>query len=320
MKSKTFYLLFCLFFALCTVFTSGVAGAETKYLNFGSSSPGGIWYYIGGGLAPIWTRDIKGLNVVAEATAGDLENARRLGKGEVDISMNHSPTLKSLYYGTGDFKEPHKNVRLVFAIYKSPVSICVLKKSDIKTLSDLAGKKIAMGPPGSGSGKSAKKLFEAIGLWDKITPRYIGYQDGATALKEGHVDCLFQNGAPAANVLSVEATHPIRLLGLTDKEAEQFLAKYPGYVIRDLAPKTYESIDYPVKIFWTVVFVDTNDSVEEKWIYEIVKDTFKEKEKGTFNKIHVLMKQIEPGIEPAKELGIPFHPGAVKYYKEKGLM
>jgi len=301
------------------VVISGPAAAAETRINFGTSSPGGIWYYIGGGLAPIWTRNIPDLNVVAEATGGDLENARRLAKGEVDISMNHSPTIKRAYDGVGEFKEPAKDLRLVFAIYDSARSIATLKSSNIKTLAGLAGKKIAVGPPGSGSGKDAKMLFDSIGLGSKVELVYIGYDDGATALKEGAVQAVFQNGAPSANILSIEATHPINLLGLTKDEAKMFMEKNKGYIIKDIPPKTYASIDYPVSIFWNVVFADAHARVEDKVIYEITKTTFAELNKGTFANIHVLMKQINPGIEDGKNLGVPFHPGAIKYYKEIGV-
>jgi len=184
----------------------------------------------------------------------------------------------------------------------------------------MVGKRIAMGPPGSGTGTNAKRLFGALGLWDKIKPRYMGFADGATALIEGHVDVLMQNGAPIANVISVQAVRPIRLIGLTEKEGKIYKKKYPGYMIKDIAPKTYETIDYPVRSFWSIVFFDTTDKMEDEWIYQIVKVMFAAKKKGTLNKIHVLLKQLAPGLKEGKDLDIPFHPGAIKYYKEKGLL
>ena len=198
------------------------------------------------------------------------------------------------------------------------VSICVLKESNIKTLSDMAGKRIALGPPGGGTVRNAQRLFGALGLWDKIKPRNMSFADGATALKEGHVDVLFQNGAPVPNVLSVEATHSIRLIGLTEAEAKIYKQKYPGYRIKHISPKTYATIDYPVLSFGTLMWIATTDKMEDKWIYELLKVTFTEKDKGTLQKIHVRLADISPSIEDGKDIGIPFHSGAIKYYKEKG--
>ncbi len=311
-----------LFVAIIAGLTASPVSAAEKYISFGGGGPGGNWYIVTGGVAPLLTREIEGLNVVSQATEGDLENAMRLAAGEIDMTINHAPTLYNLYNAKAGFKDkkPAKNIRLMCTYDFMLVSICVLAKSDIYKLSDLVGKKIAVGNPGGGTVRNAQRLFGALGMWDKIEPRYMSFADGATALKEGHVDVLFQNGAPVPNVISVEATHKIRLIGLTEEEAKIFKQKYPAFTVRNIEPKTYETIDYPVRSFGNLMWFATTDRVEEKWIYEIVKSLFTAQKENRLSAIHKrLSKNLSPSIESGRELGIPFHQGAIKYYKEKGL-
>lgn len=295
--------------------------AQTKYINFGGSGPGGLWYHMVGGVSPILTREIKGLNVVAEATGGDLENARRMGKKELDMVFLHGATLMDVYHGKGNFKDrpPAQKIRILCKVYDSGFTAAVLKDSKIKGYSDLIGKKVAVGPPGSGTLKSAQMVFGALGLLDKVDMKFLGYDDGATALKEGHVDAVMQNGAPASNIMSIEATQPIRLIGLNPEEREMFRKKYPAIVVRDIPAGTYKTVQEPVPSFWSVVYWVTHSDLEEKWGYEILKTVFDPQKKRDLENIQVLYKQLSPGLEEAKDLGVPHHPGAIKFYKEKGL-
>ena len=200
------------------------------------------------------------------------------------------------------------------------VSICVLKDSNIHNLSDLAGKRIAVGNPGGGTVRNAQRIFGALGMWDKIEPKYMSFADGATALKEGHVDVLFQNGAPVPNVLSVQATHPMRLIGLSEEEGKIFKKKYPAYTVDFIKPKTYETIDYPVRSFGNLVWFATSDKLEEKWVHDMLVVLFKAKKEGRLDAISKkLQKNLFPSIKDGRETDIPFHAGAIKYYKEQGL-
>ncbi len=312
--------LFFLALASCLIFTAlPASAADTTYIKFGGGGAGSMWFFQVGGLAPIWTRQIEGLNVVSQATAGDLVNVRKVGKGELDTAMAHSPTIVAGYNGEDVFKEAYKNIRLMNGVYESAVSIVVLEDSGIKSISDMAGKRVAVGPPGGGSARNSQKLFTALGMWDKIKPRFIAWKDAATALKEGNVDVFFQNGAPHPAVVSVEATHKIRLIGLTKEEGEIFCKKWTGYHMACMPPGTYETIDYPVWIFWDWTMDIVNADVEAKWVYDMLKVSFAEKEKGTLKNIHVLLDQWSPALKVGRGLGVPYHPGAIKYYKEKGL-
>jgi len=321
MRSQKFICWMITIVAGCLLLTPNPLPAQTKYINFGGSGAGGLWYVMVGGVSPILTREIKGLNVVAEATGGDLENARRIGKKELDMVFLHGATLTDVYQGKGNFKDrpPAKNLRVMAKVYASGFTAAVLKDSKIKGYSDMVGKKVAVGPPGSGTLKSAQLVFDALGLTGKVDLKFLGYDDAETALKEGHVDVVMQNGAPASNIMTIEATDPIRLIGLNQKEQEMFRKKNPSLVVRDIPGNTYRTVKEPVPSFWSVVFWVTHSDLEEKWVYEILKTVFDPQKKKVLETIQVLYKELSPGIEEAKDLGIPLHPGAIKFYKEKGL-
>jgi len=293
----------------------------TIYLNFGGSQPGGSWFVMAGGLSAYLTREVSGVNLVAEATMGDVEDTSRIAQGDLDLTLTHSVTMAHAYKGTGVFKgkKPGKDVRVIAKMYDSPTTLVTLPDSPINSIMDLKGKTLAGGPQGSGSVKNLKVLLKTFGLSDAVTIKYFTYSDEVDALIEGHIDAFQQNSAPIGNVLSVEARKGIKIIPFSKEQAEIFAKKNPGFWAGDLPPGTYRTVKKPILTMWDTVFWVADASVPEDVVYKILKVVFSPKGKKMVAKIHKNLRQMGDGIkEDESSMGVPYHPGAIKFWREQG--
>ena len=302
--------------------SSAPVEAAKVYLNFAGSRPGGGWFYMAGGLSPILTREIKNLNVVAESTQGDVENVRRMATGDLDMAIVHAPTMAEAYLGVRSFKgkKPAKDIRVLMKFYDSPFGVLTLQKSGIKTFNDLKGKTIAGGPAGSGSIKNFKMALQAFGLLDTVKIRYLTYADETNAMIDGTLDAAAQNGLHSAWTLSLDAQRPLRLVRMSEAQRKLFIKTYAGFWPGTYDPtKVFKTVKEPYPTIWNTVFWVANKRVPEKIAYDIVKTVFTPKVKKVLPKIHRLMRGIAAGVEEAKKSGLPMHPGAARYWREKGM-
>ena len=303
--------------------SSAPVEAAKVYLNFAGSRPGGGWFYMAGGLSPILTREIKSLNVVAESTQGDVENVRRMATGDLDMAIAHAPTMAEAYLGVRSFKgkKPAKDVRVLMKFYDSPFGVLALKSSGIKTFDDLAGKTIAGGPAGSGSIKNFKMALEAFGLMKKIKAvKYLTYADETTAMIDGRLDAAAQNGLHSAWTLSLDAQRPIRLVRMSEVQRKLFIKTYAGFWPGTYDPtKVFKTVKEPYPTIWNTVFWVINKRVPEKIAYDIVKTVFTPRIKKVLPKIHRLMRGVDNGVVESRKSGLPMHPGAARYWREKGM-
>lgn len=293
----------------------------TVYLNFGGSQPGGSWYIIAGGLSAYFTKEIKGLNVVAESTQGDVALASMIAKRNIDLIPTHSVTMAADYRGIGIFKgrKPARNVRVLSKLYSAPCTIVTLRNSPINSIMDLRGKTLAGGPMGSGSVKNLLKILDTFGLRKSVKIKYYTYGDEPDALIEGHIDAFLQNSAPIGNVLEVEAKRGIKIIPFTKAEIKKFTEVNKGFWGGELKAGTYKTIQKPILTIWDTVFWVADESVPENAVYKMLKLIFSPAGRKEAVKIHKNLSQMSDGIqEDLASMQVPYHPGAVKYWEEQG--
>ena len=297
------------------------AGAVRTFINFGGSNPGGSWFTMAGGMAPLLTKQIKNLNVTPVATGGSADNNRLLRRGELDTCLSHSLTAYDNWNGVGLFKGegPFKSIRMFCAVYESWHHFVVLDKSSIRTISDLKGKRVAVGPAGSGSAVNSENILRALDLWDKIKVEHLDFDAAGRALTDGHVDALTQSSAPMPNVVTAAATHKLRFIVLNDQEFDTVIAKYPYYKKSIMPAGTYEAWQKDYLCIAFAVYWVAHKELPAKWAYEMLKVAFDPENANYLARVHVQWTTLDPGLEGMKALGIPLHPGAVKFWKEKGL-
>ena len=289
-------------------------------VSFGGSSPGGMMYYLVGAAGNIVTRDLPEYNITQVTTGGSTENCKRLLKGELDMGIVYGPHVYMSLHNQGPFKNFPKGTMLrgVAKAYEGASYCVTLPGSGIKTMNDLIGKTVALGPPGSGTVFNSSNVLRALGLLDKIKPRMMSFADAGRAVENRQIDAFFQSSAPAGAVVKLAETKGAYVIPFTDGEMAKIVKDYPFYYTGTMKADVYKNVPATQMPYLTVYWV-AHERVPEQAIYDITKHVMQPDIKKQLGEAHKGWKQMAPDTKRFMNLGAPVHPGAEKYYKEAGL-
>jgi TRAP transporter TAXI family solute receptor len=310
---------------VCAIAASGIsAQAKTsgqRNLIIAGSASTGTWFIFASALSQLINKHLPGINASPTPSAGTPENLRNLGSGSVDIALALPDYLHLAYNGEGPFSGPKKmsNLRSFYNTYSFPLHIMVQARSDIKAIKDLKGKKIGTGVPGAGERDLTLRVLEAYGLTEKdvrLSPLSVG--ERCSALGDGKVDCSFVlTGITSAAIQELTTTKSIRYLSIGADQMNAINKKYPFYTKGSIPANTLKGQSEAVStvIMWGVL--TTTAELDQDLAYNITKLTFENKQELV--ELNPLSKEIS--LETATVgLPVPLHPGAEKYYREKGLL
>ena len=297
------------------------AAAQTKMnIAWGGSNPGGVMYYMVGAAGTIISEKLPQYNINQVTTGGSTENAKRIIKGELDMGIVYGAHVYMAQKPEGPFAGGAKGtmMRGVAKAYKGPTYFVTLPDSGITKLGDLAGKTVALGPPGSGTVFNCSNILRAVGLLDKVKPRMMTFADAGRALGNKQIDALCQSSAPAAAVKEIAETRGAVVLPYTGAEMAQITKTYPFYVKNTMPAGTYKGVPAVDLPFLTVYWV-AHERVPAKAIEDILTLVYQPEIKKQLAAGHKAWAQMEPDTKNFLALGVPMHPGAEAYYKSKGL-
>lgn len=299
--------------------TGGGAQGGRQDLSLATGSTGGTYYPLGGAIANVWNKNVKGVNVTAQATGASVENLALLARGEADLAMAVNMTADDAYNGRGDFEgQKVTNFGAIGVVYPEVVQIVVAKDSDIQTIADLKGKRVAVGPQGSGTVNTTRHILEAYGLtFDDIQPFYDGFGDAATKFKDGQIDAAFGLlSLPASNIEDITTAKEVRVLAVDNEAMKKLQEKYPFYQPLTIPGGTYKGQDEDVQTATLKAVMYAKSDLSEDLVYNLTK-TMYEKQPDIAS-AHQAGKQID--LQKALEgVTTPIHPGAKKYFEEKGI-
>ena len=301
---------------LVMLLTIQPATAATTYISIGTGGTGGVYYPYGGGLAEIWTKHVPGVKAVAEVTGASVENTKLCSRGETLVGEVMGDVAYQGYHGQGKFKGKKQKVNAMFMMYPNVYHIVALKKSGIKTLADLKGKRISIGAPGSGTAFKTDLVFKALGLTD-FEPYRLSFVENSNALRDGTIDVgVWSVAAPTSSIMDLATTHEITIIPFDDASIKKVLDQHQYYSDYELAGGTYKGVDEPIKTLsvWNVVIC--NRDMSEEMVYNLVKTVYENQD--YLIKIHPFAKNTTPE-NTIKHSPIPLHPGTIKYLKEKGI-
>ncbi|MDM7275333.1 MAG: TAXI family TRAP transporter solute-binding subunit [Thermoprotei archaeon] len=281
---------------------------------------GGVYYPLGVKLADMLNKYSGGRIAASAATSGaSVANAKALAVGDANLVFIQNDIAYYAYKGIYMFEGSKVEViRGVAVLYPEIIQIVVRADSGIKTLKDLEGKIVAVGAPGSGTAVEAEIILRAAGLWDKITPQYLDFKQAAEALKLGQVHAaVIVAGIPTAAVRELAATTPVNLVSIPQGLLEEL--KKLGYLffVPAVVPKdTYTGMTEDVQTLAVMAMLAVRADVPEDVVYMILDIMFKYLKE--WREAHARAEEIS--LEKALNgMPIPLHPGAVKYYKDKGI-
>lgn len=319
--------LFGLMTALCLGVLFTLINADDtlakKRIVFGGGPAGGTFQVVANALQtyqPI--QDIEEFSVKAQSSAGSVENLRKVNAGKMDFGVVYSGHV---YLGlNGKMKEdPNKyeNVMAVSYLYGAPAQLVVRKGSGIKSTKDLAGKKVGVGNAGSGAFANCELFFTHMGVWDKIERNAMGYNDAAQAFGNQQLDAFWLFTAfPSGAVIMAAQTNDIDLVDLgADATATGFYEKYPYFSKLAVPAGTYKGVDVDTPSFQDSALWVANKDVSEDVVYKLLSLIY------TDEGLKHMVEQKKTFKEMSVKTGIngivtPLHPGAEKFWKEKGLL
>ncbi len=312
--------LWVLFFGLSLIFLSTSSMAEMPaHIKIGTAAVGGSYYPLGTAIVKIINTHIKGTNATAEVTAGSGENIRLLDRKSIQFGIVSSSIAYEAMNALEKWEKKY-DLRACLMIAPTIDVFITLKKSGIKTFSDFKGKKVALGPAGAGWDSHVKRFLEFYNLkLEDLTARYIGQSAAVEALKDGVIDVAFVGGSlPSAAIMEATLTHEIHFIPMEDEKIDRLIEKYPFYSRFTIPAGVYKGLDQDFK--WVSVsnsYLACRPDADEAMVYEIVKTVYTNRQ--MIGEVHAAGKDAMPKDAMATIMTIPFHPGAIKFFKEAGI-
>lgn len=309
--------------ALGVGLAAGAAQAQERvFFGIATGGTGGTYYPLGGMLAQVISNnaDLEGKKLSATAETGNasVANAGLLGRGDIESAFVAADILDSAYKGKNQFEgKAQKNLRALGALY--PEAVQLVAQPGLDSFSDLEDKSVSSGSPGSGQWQLLGDLLNAHGMSrDDVNEDYSSFSQSAEKIKDGNLNAsLITAGAPTASIVELANGHDINIIPLTGEPIKKLRETQPYYTSTVLPGGTYKGVDMDVETIAVRAIWATHADLPEDIAYAVTKALYENTE--TLGKVHVKGKEIS--VETALEsVSIPLHPGAEKYFREKGII
>ena len=307
--------------AAAAVFFTGCNGNSDvegkKFLNIGTGGTAGTYYPIGGAIAEVLNKEIPGMSANAQSTGASVANVNMLGDGTIDLATVQNDIAYYAANGTEMFVDKKVNgLKGIAALYPETCQFVTLRSSGIKSLAELKGRRVAVGAVGSGVEANVRQILAAYGVsYDDIDAKFLSFAEGASALKDGNVDvAVLTAGYPTASVQDIAAQHPVRLLPVEDKVADDLIAQYPFYTKTVIPAGTYVGFDEAVPSVSVMAMLVAGPTVNEELGYTVTKAIFSNLDR--LRTAHPVARQI---TRETVQMGmsLPMNAGAEKFFNEK---
>ena len=299
--------------------------ADQTFVTIGTGGVTGVYYPTGGAICRLVNKNRKlhGIRCSVESTGGSVYNLNTIAAGELDMGVVQSDWQYHAYHGTSKFekKGPNKDLRAVFSVHPEPFTVVARKDSGIKSFQGLKGKRVNIGNPGGGHRGTMEVVMKALG-WTKNTFKLASELKSAEqskALCDNKIDVMvFTVGHPSGSIKEATTSCDSVLVNVTGPEINKLVKDNDYYRTATIPGGMYRGTDTDTKTFGVGATFVTSANVPENVIYNVVKAVFENFE--DFKKLHPAFKILKKEEMVKDGLSAPLHRGAVKYYKEAGLM
>jgi len=289
------------------------AAADIKLMT---GPQGGVWVPLGGQLKDMWEKAVPGLNVQSLPGAG-IANVRGVDEGKADVGFGNSISTVDGLKGNAPFPKPTTNVCNVATLYPQYYQLVVSADSGVKSVKDLKGKGVTTQQRGNTGELITGQLLKVNGLsYNDVKMSFVSYTDSVTQMQDGHA-VAFGLGTtiPSGAVMDLAAARPVTILDLSDQLAEMRKLN-PGYTLVTIPKGTYPKQDNEVKVIGYATHIVASCKLPADTVYAMTKAMA-----SNIASMAAVNKSMS-GLTPkamAEDIGVPFHPGAAKYYKEAGI-
>jgi TRAP transporter TAXI family solute receptor len=305
--------------------TTGAAQAQQKFVTIGTGGVTGVYYAVGGAVCRLVNKDRKshGIRCSVESTGGSAFNVNTIRAGELDFGLAQSDVQYNSLKGLAAFKDggPFNELRAVFSVHPEPFTVLARKEANVTKFQELKGKRVNVGNPGSGTRASMEQLLGALGwtLADFSLASELKADEHGPALCDNKIDAFFYGvGHPSANIQDPTTTCGAKLVSITGPAVDKLVADNPYYAKVAIPGGLYAGNPDPTETYGVLATMVTSAKVPDETVYQIVKAVFENF--NEFKSLHPAFANLEPAKMIKDGNSAPLHPGAAKYYKEKGWM
>ncbi len=299
--------------------SAGLVGAQN--ISVGTGGTGGVYYPMGGGLASVLSKHVPGMQATAEVTGGSVDNINLIGTGKPYVGFSMADAAKDAIEGTGKFASKKVELRTLLVLYPNRMHVVTTEATGIKSMKDLKGKRVSTGSPGSATEVMAFRLIEAAGLdKDKDVKRErLSAAESVNAMKDRKIDAFFWvGGLPTAAVTDLANTPGTKIVMIDNAtEVAAMNKKYGNLYYADVIPKSdYAGMAKDNQVSAVANILVASASMPDDQAYKIVKAIFDHQKELIAT--HTEYSSINIASQKPGNSSVPFHPGAIKYLKERG--
>jgi TRAP transporter TAXI family solute receptor len=314
------HLLAVLAAAASLVLAPAAQSQEKINLAIGTGGTGGVYYPLGGGMANILSKHLPNVRATAEVTGASVDNMRLIGAGRQDFGFTMADTALDATKGVDRFRGQPVNARTLMVLYPNRMHVVTVESTGIRKFADLKGKRVSVGSPGSGTEVTALRVLEAYNMISEVKRERLSVAESVNALKDRKIDAFFWvGGLPTAAVTDLAATPGTKIVMIDHSDAlAEMNRRYDNLYAKDVIPKgTYSGQDRDNQVIAVWNILATNEKMSEKMAYDIVKTLLDNKPELVA--VHKEAANIDLKRQTQQYSPIPFHPGAIKYFAEKGV-
>lgn len=301
------------------------ASADQRFITIGTGGVTGVYYPTGQNICRLVNRDqaTHGMRCNAESTGGSVFNLNSIAQGEMDFGVAQSDWQHHAYHGTDRFAEhgADTELRAVFSLHPEPFTVVVRADSGIETFEDIVGKRVNVGNPGSGQRGTAERLMAEYGwsMDDFSLASELPSREQGQALCDNRIDViLFTVGHPSAAIQEPIATCGARIISVSGPVVGQLVDETPYYFQATLPAGMYPGQDTDIETFGVGATLVTSTRTSDNAVYHLTRAVFENFE--TFKGMHPAFAVLEPENMISQGLSAPMHEGALRYYREAGMM
>lgn len=287
--------------------------AAQEELRMGTASLGGAFYPVGQAASNLVNKYAEGFTMVPVVTAGGTENPRLIGNQELDFAIGNANTSYFASRGEDPYADPIA-ISSIGTLHNSVLHIVTLAGSDVTSIADLKGKRIAVGPAGGGTLNLLADVMALSGVsFGDITPSFVSYSDGFSQLSDGAVDvAVALSGYPAGAVIQTSTTADIAFIDIGAEGLAEIMQEHPYYSIVEVPADAYGT-DAPLTMLGTKNILITQADADEEKVYQVTKAIYDHLDEFAAENANAL--QIV--AEDAYDIAVPLHPGAKRYFDER---
>ena len=300
------------------------AAAQQKFVTVGTGGVTGVYYAVGGAVCRLMnkSRAQTGIRCSVESTGGSVFNVNAIKSGELDFGLAQSDIQFNAAKGEGQFKgNADADLRAVFSVHSEPFTVLARKDAGVTKFTDFKGKRFNVGNPGSGTLSSMEELLRQMG-WTKADfslAAELKADEQGTALCDNKIDGFFYGvGHPSAAIQDPTTACGARLIALTGPAVDALVSQHPYYAKATIPGGMYANNPNPTETYGVLATFVTSAKASDDTVYALVKAVFDNFDE--FKKLHPAFAHLDPKEMIKNGLSAPLHPGAIKYYKEKGWM